>query len=235
MNDTLGALEAEVLGPDVGGAAVVQRDALTGEQRRELLDEDPEQLAERARVAAGADVVVHVDDAGEVGDDEVPAAAHVAVEHRRGVVVDEVERGDDDQVVSLERGARGHDVDGDAEVPQRAVERPGAVGVGDVDRGVAVELHAHHACQSHTIATDASTRLPATSPSRSRTPPSSTTSRQSRVSVPAWGISPEWNFSAPAIDARTWKTLKPSAPCATCCRRHAAAGPVASRGCAAAS
>ena len=59
--------------------------------------------------------------------------------------------------------------------------------------------------QSTTTATSARTVEPATSPIASQVAPSSTTSRQTRLSVPACGSSAEWNFSAPARDARHWK------------------------------
>ena len=47
---------------------------LAGREREELLDPDAEQVAERAGVAAEPDVVVLVDDPGEVGDDDLRAA-----------------------------------------------------------------------------------------------------------------------------------------------------------------
>src|SRR5215204_3806219 len=51
-----------------------------------------------------------------------------------------------------------------------------------------------------------------------RSGPSSTTERQSPLSVPACGSIAEWYFSAPARDARHGKKHTASAPRATCVR-----------------
>ena len=76
---------------------------------------------------------------------------------------------------------------------------------------------AQRAFQSNRIATLLSAELPATSATAWSAEPSCSTSRHRRVSVPACGTSPEWNFSAPAREARHWKNRMPSAPRATCC------------------
>ena len=55
--------------------------------------------------------------------------------------------------------------------------------------------------------------------------PRPVTSRQVRVSVPAWGSIAEWNFSAPARDCHHWKNRTPSAPRATDCMLSAAICP----------
>ncbi len=51
--------------------------------------------------------------------------------------------------------------------------------------------------------------------------PRLTTSRQTRLSVPACGTIPLWNFSAPVAAARHWKDSTASAPRATACRLSA--------------
>lgn len=66
-----GVGDVDPVGPQGARGVAVQRDGVTVEQRPELLDADTEQLAQGARVAAEPDVVVLVDDTGEVRGDEV--------------------------------------------------------------------------------------------------------------------------------------------------------------------
>ena len=76
----------------------------------------------------------------------------------------------------------------------------------------------HQAFQSKAMATRLVTRLPTTGARAPRCAPRVQTSRQRAESVPAWGSIAEWNFSAPAFDARHWKNRSPSAPRARCVR-----------------
>ena len=65
--------DLDLVSPQRAAGAVVQRDALVLQQRGELLDADAQQFAQESRVAAEVHVVAAVDDAGEIGRDQVPA------------------------------------------------------------------------------------------------------------------------------------------------------------------
>src|SRR5918994_5090394 len=65
------------------------------------------------------------------------------------------------------------------------------------------------------IATEAVMAAPVPPAIRWRSAPSSTTERQSPLSVPACGNIAEWYISAPAREARHWKKHTASAPRAT--------------------
>ena len=74
----------------------------------------------------------------------------------------------------------------------------------------------------------------ATGASRFSVAPSSTTSRQTRLSVRACGSIAECHFSAPERDARHWKNSAPSLPRATwlkLLRRNIPGGLARLRGC----
>src|SRR5690606_27546915 len=70
--DGLGAVEADALGPDPAPSARVQAQLPALRERVELLHPQAEHLAQRSGVRSGVDGVVLVDDAREVGDQQVP-------------------------------------------------------------------------------------------------------------------------------------------------------------------
>jgi hypothetical protein len=83
------------VGGGAGVAGVVQGVGVAGLEGVEVVDGDAEELAEGAGMAAGAYPAVLVDDAGEVGHQQVPALADVGGDVLGGVVVHQEEVGDD--------------------------------------------------------------------------------------------------------------------------------------------
>ena len=176
-------------------------------QRVELLDAHAQQLAERARVAAETDLVVLVDDAGEVGDERPCApASTAAVEPRGGGVGDEVERRHHDEPVAA-RSLSGCTTSTATPVRQRAVQASARSQVAHVDRSGGRRARRPTRPGSRTGSRRrCRPALPATSASR---PSSWRRARRPRATPGCRcrraGPSPEWNFSAPAREARHWK------------------------------
>ena len=114
-------------------------DLLTGEKRRELLNLYSEQLPERTRIAAEANVVVLVHDAGEPSDDERPASLHVLCDSLGSGVGHQVEVGNQQQPEAVQLGLRVDEVAGDPLLPQCPV--PGPDLGHQVHVGAGMEIH----------------------------------------------------------------------------------------------
>lgn len=113
--------DGDPVGPQTARGGVVQFHRLPGEQRAELLDADAEQVAQGTRVSAEPDVVVLVDDPGEVRGDEVAAPLGVAREVLGQFGRHHVQHGRDQHLVPGEVGAGGDEVGADTEGEQRGV------------------------------------------------------------------------------------------------------------------
>ena len=159
-------------------------------QRGELLDADAEQLTEGTGIAAQPDVVVLVDDAAEVGHQRRRPAGDGRLEARGGGVGDDVERRHQDQPVAGQVAVGVHDVDPHAVVEHRAVQGVRHVQVAHVLAGVGVQLAGPPGLpveqDGHVVVGLAAGDLLG---SGRAWLPSWTTSRQTRLSVPACGTS----------------------------------------------
>lgn len=126
------------------GAAVhavqVDVDRLAVEQRAELLDADAEQLTQGSRIAAEPDVVVLVDDTGEVRGDQVAAVLGVPGELLGQCGRHDVQHRRDQDLVAVEFGLRGDDVGPDAEGEERGVPVQRLLPVAELGGGVGVLL-----------------------------------------------------------------------------------------------
>src|SRR5699024_1885059 len=131
----LGGGRLDPLGPHIGAGAVVQGDLLGGQQREELVGAHAEQVPEGTRVAAEADLVVLVDDAGEVGDRHCGAVLGGGGDVGRVLVGDQVQGGHQHQVVAGQVAAGRQHVHRDPAVPQVAVQGADPVAVADVLAG----------------------------------------------------------------------------------------------------
>src|SRR5207247_5789197 len=122
--DRLGTFELDPIAPEIAVERLV-RDAhgsvLAVRVRPELRDDDPEQLAERSRIAAEPHVVELVDDPTEERKDDDAAAAREADEIRDRRISHEVEIRRDHEPVSREIALRVNEVDGDVPLPERPV------------------------------------------------------------------------------------------------------------------
>lgn len=137
--------DADPIGPQGAGGGTVHAvqvdvDRLGVEQRAELLDADAEQLAQGARVAAEPNVVVLVDDAGEVRGDQVAAVLGVPGELLGERGRHDVQDRRDQDLVAVEFGLRGDDVGPDAEGEQRGVPVQRLLPVAELGGGVGVLL-----------------------------------------------------------------------------------------------
>ena len=109
-------------------------------QRNELLDPDPEQVGEGAGVASQSDVIVLVDDPGEVGHHELPTTFDVLREvGDAGIGGQVLDRGYDQPILRQVVGALAK-VCRDPRAIERVVPRPGLADVGHGDRRVRIEF-----------------------------------------------------------------------------------------------
>ena len=122
--DRLGTFELDPIAPQFTletPSVDAQASHLALRVRRDLGDDDPEQLAERSRIAAEPHVVELVDDPTEERKDDDAAAAREADEIRDRRISHEVEIRRDHEPVSREIALRVNEVDGDVPFPERPV------------------------------------------------------------------------------------------------------------------
>ena len=107
-----GGLDAELLGPDVGGAgAEVAGEGNVGVESVELIDAATEERLEGAGLTLGLQRVEFVLHSGAWTEEEMAAVADVRHEAIGGGLRDDVEAGEFDDFVAVERGVDGDHVD----------------------------------------------------------------------------------------------------------------------------
>ena len=136
----LSACHPSVFAEDAAISEPGQLDVVASQHREELLDRDTEQAREGTRIHPGMQVVVLIDDAREVGDDDGATVVDIVTDVLRAVSGDQVLRGDDDQLVAGQCVDRAPDVARHAELREGGVPPAGLRDHIDVDARMVAEF-----------------------------------------------------------------------------------------------
>ena len=142
--DLLRPVRRHQLAPEVTTALApvgeLDGDLAPRRKRQKIFNPQPEQLLERGRVTAQADVVVRVDDAAEEGHHQRSARLHVLIEIARRRLADQVEVGRQHDLVRGQVRGRVREIGGHVGVEEVAVVGTDLVKLAELARRLGGEL-----------------------------------------------------------------------------------------------